>query len=431
MGKTRVGHWRAGLLGGLVATFLGMSAASAQEYIQDLVSRDEGREFGRVVDMVRRFERADRSDGLPLGSFRIQPSVSAGMAYDDNIFASSRRTGDGIGIGRVAANVASQWNRHRLDFFGNLEGGAYINNSDQNYWLARTGVSGRLDVTSELNFDANVFYGRLIEPRDSPDGVDGLEPTVFQIFVANPGVTWTPGRFLFGGRANFVRVRYNNVPGVNGTIDTEDRDFDEWSGEGRVGYNYLATEQVYLRVRYANRNYVLPVAFDGFQRGQRNYQALAGATFDLGGLIAGEARLGYERYNFDDVRLEGVNAPIGDLTLVWNPTRDTTVTGFVGYAFVPSFVSGSPGFHRTRATLRVAHDFTARFLALGRVLFEDRNYVEASRAEQLFGIDLGVIYRLDRGLFIEGQYLFRTQDGQDGGTGYTRNIVLIQARKVF
>lgn len=431
MGKSRKLALRAGLLSGLVAALLGISPASSQEYIQDLLSRDEGREYGRVVDIVRRFERVDRTDGLPLGSFRVQPSASAGMAYDDNIFASSRRTGDGIGIGRVGTTVASQWSRHRLELTGNLEGGAYISNSDQNYWLARTGASGRLDVTSELNFDANVFYGRLIEPRDSPDGVSGIEPTVFQIFVANPGVTWTPGRFLFGGRAGFVRIRYNDVPGLTGTIDTEDRDFDEWSGEGRVGYNYLASEQVYVRVRYANRNYVLPVAFDGFARGQRSYSALMGATFDLGGLMAGEARLGYERYNFDDARLGSVDAPIGDITLAWNPTRDTTVTGFVGYAFVPSFVAGSPGFHRTRTTLRVAHDFSASLLALGRVLFEDRNYSEASRSERLFGIDLGVIYRLDRGLFLEGQYLFRTQDGEDGGGSYTRNIVLIQARKVF
>src|SRR5262249_44449819 len=157
---------------------------------------------------------------------------------------------------------------------GNLEGGAYINNSDQNYWLGRTGANGRLDITSELNADANVFYARLIEPRDSPDGVGGVTPTVFRILVAQPGITWTAGRFLFNGRFGYLRIRYDDVEGLNNTIiNTSDRDFDEYSGEGRVGYNYLATEQVYLRVRYANRNYVLPFAFDGFARGQRNYSA--------------------------------------------------------------------------------------------------------------------------------------------------------------
>jgi hypothetical protein len=424
--------WSAGLLGGLAVAIICGSAAQAQEYVQDLLARDEGREYGRVVDVVRRFERVDATNGLPLGAFRVQPTVSAGMAYDSNIFATSNRTGDGIGIGRAGATVASQWTRHSLQLTGNLEGGAYISNSDQNYWLARTGANGRLDITSELNMDANVFYARLIEPRDTPDGVNGVEPTVFHIFVAQPGITWTPGRFLFGGRFGYVRIRYDDVAGLNGTtINTSDRDFDEYSGEGRIGYNYLATEQVYLRIRYANRQYVQALGFDGFARDQRQYTALVGATFDLGGLIAGEVRAGYERYNFDDARLGSVNAPLTDLTLSWNPTRDTTVTGFVGYSFVPSFVAGSPGFNRLRTSVRVAHDFSASLLALGRVLYENRDYVDAGRAEHLFGIDLGLIYRLDRGLFLEGQYLFRTQDGENGGSGYTRNIFLVQARKVF
>src|SRR5256885_4617868 len=125
--------WSAGLLGGLAAAMICASAAQAQEYIQDLLARDEGREYGRVVDVVRRFERVDATNGLPLGAFRIQPTVSAGMAYDSNIFASSNHTGDGIGIGRAGATVASQWSRHSLELTGNLEGGAYISNGDQNY----------------------------------------------------------------------------------------------------------------------------------------------------------------------------------------------------------------------------------------------------------------------------------------------------------
>jgi hypothetical protein len=184
-------------------------------------------------------------------------------------------------------------------------------------------------------------------------------------------------------------------------------------------------------VRYANRQYVQSIGFDGFARDQRQYTALAGATFDLGGLVAGEARAGYERYTFDDRRLGTVNAPLTDLTLAWNPTRDTTVTGFVGYSFVPSFSANSPGFDRLRTSLRVAHDFSASLLALGRVLYEDRNYEQSARTEHLFGVDLGLIYRLDRGLFLEGQYLFRTQDGENGGSAFTRNILLVQARKVF
>lgn len=423
--------WASSILGIAMAATASGSALS-QEYIQDLLARDASREYGRVIDVVRRFERADRLEGRPMGAFRIQPSLSAGMAFDDNIFVSqSGRRSDGIGIGKAGMTATSTFLRHSLELFSNLEGGAYVRNSDQNYWLARTGANGRLDLTTDVSFDGQAFYGRLIEPRDSPDGVGGLKPTVFHVYVVSGGLNYSLGRFRFSGRGGFVRLRYEDVQGSTGIIDTGDRDFDEISGEGQVAYTYLANEQIYVRVRVGDRNYRLPVSFDGFERSSRSITALGGATFDLGGLIAGELRGGFQRYDIDDSRLGTVDSPIGDLTLSWNPTRDTTVTGVAGYDFVPSFADVSPGFRRMRASLRVAHDFSASVLALGRFIYEDRNYDRSTRREHLYGIDLGLIYRVDRGLFLEGQYLFRIQDGEGGSGGYRRNIVLLQARRVF
>jgi len=428
------GGWsrRAGLVFGLALGAAAAGDASAQEYVQDLLSRDAGREYGRVVDVVRRFERADRNEGAAVGAFRVQPTLSAGMAFDDNIFVSSSgRRSDGIGIGKAGLTANSQFSRHSLELFSNLEGGAYVRHSDQNYWLARSGANGRLDLTSDLTADAQVYYGRLIEPRDSPDGVGGLKPTVFHIYLASGGLNYVMGRFRYSARGGFLRLRYEDVQGLTGLIDTADREFDEVSGEGQISYNYLAAEQIYVRVRVGDRNYRLPVSFDGFERSSRSTLALGGATFDLGGLIAGEVRGGFQSWRFDDARLGTVDSAVADLTLSWNPTRDTTVTGFAGYDFVPSFADVSPGFRRIRSSLRVAHDFSASVLALGRFIYEDRDYDRSTRREHLFGVDLGVIYRVDRGLFLEGQYLFRYQEGDGGSSGYRRNIVLVQARRVF
>ena len=50
----------------------------------------------------------------------MRGTVSAGMAYDSNIFATQNRTSDGIGIGRAGATVSSQWSRHSLQLTGNL-----------------------------------------------------------------------------------------------------------------------------------------------------------------------------------------------------------------------------------------------------------------------------------------------------------------------
>jgi hypothetical protein len=248
-------------------TLVPVAPATAQEYLPNIVVRAQPRSFPRITDIVQRFERADGNPGIDVGPYRITPTVGAGMAYDDNIFVSnSGRRSDFIGIGQVDVNAESNFTRHALDFFGGLEGGAYVRSADQNFWIGRAGTSGRFDLSNGLQATASASAQRLVEPRDTPDGVGGLEPTVFRVYRGAGAISSTGGLIVtsFGGGAQ--RVEYEDVPGLNGLIRTREREYNDYFGEGRVGYRYQGPEQIYVRVRGSVRRLRQRIDNGGFRR---------------------------------------------------------------------------------------------------------------------------------------------------------------------
>jgi hypothetical protein len=156
-----------------------------------------------------------------------------------------------------------------------------------------------------------------------------------------------------------------------------------------------------------------------------------GATFDLRGVVAAELYAGVRRQNYFDARFTNVTRPLVELQLAANPWPTATVTGAVRYDFVDSFAGASPGYMRARVSVRLAQEVTRDLLAIGRLSFEDRQYLQSSRRERVFGADAGFIYRLDRNLYLEGQYLYRSGDSNQIGGDYGRNIVLFTVRRTF
>lgn len=407
--------------------------AVAQEYLPNIVVRAQPRGFPRIVDVVQRFERADGVPGITFGPYRVNPTFGAGIAADDNIFLARRgRRSDFIGFGQFDVNAESNFTRHALDFFGGAEGGAYVRSSDQNFWIGRVGTNGRLDLPQGFEATTQLVAMRLVEPRDTPDGVGGAEPTPFRVFRGAGTIASTAGLIVASVGGGAQRIEYDDVVGAGGTIiRTREREFQDYFGEGRVGFRYLGPEQIYARVRGNARRYRQPIDGVGFRRDSNLIDAVLGATFDLRGLVAAELFAGVRRQEFEDPRFGTVVRPLIDLALASNPWPTATVTGAVRYDFVDSFSGASPGYMRTRGSLRLAQEVTYDLLAVARVSYEDRRYIQSDRRDRVFGADAGLILRLDRNLYLEAQYLYRQGDSNQATGDYRRNIVLLTARRTF
>lgn len=157
-----------------------------------------------------------------------------------------------------------------------------------------------------------------------------------------------------------------------------------------------------------------------------------GGTADLGGLVFADVSVGFQEQSFDDARYGSPSSPVGKANLLWNPDRVTSVRLESSYEFVESFDSGgSPGYWRSLSTLRVAHEIAYDWLASARLLYQDRDFERTSRNDDIYGFDLGLSYRIDRGLFLDAEYRHREQESSTPNSDYERNLVLLQIRRTF
>lgn len=387
----------------------------------------------RGENVLNRFENADPPPDLHMGAFRVSPSAKAEARYDDNIFVDDRvREGDFIVNAGVGAKVRSDFVRHALDFYGDIDGSHYISNDSEDFWEGTLGTRGRLDIHRELKLSTDLWARRATDPRDSPDNVNGSEPSVYRLYHGSTTMhAGTTGPLVSRLELGAERVNYQPVPSPAGTIDTTERDRDEYYGEGQIGYQYLGPQQIYVRVRGSQRVYDQQFDNSGFQRDSVGVRAEAGITMDLGGLLFADLSAGFQRQDFEDARFGTVQRPVFGASLLWNPTGLTSVTAEARYDFIESFNNPSPGFWRTTYGIGVAHELRRDLVAIGKLSLTDRDYENLDRSDMVYGVDAGLRYRVDRGLFLEGEYRYRQQETNAADADYYRNIVFVRVRRVF
>src|SRR5262249_2308403 len=151
----------------------------------------------------------------------------------------------------------------------------YISHSDEDYWHGEVTGGGRLDVDRNDRLNLDLAARRLTDARDSPDGVNGKEPTVYKTYHSGLAYDHDGSILLPRVEVGVDRTVYDDVETSTGaTIDTGDRDRNEVYFDGRLGAQYLSpSEQVYVHVRGNDRNYDRSVDNAGRRRDSSGYRA--------------------------------------------------------------------------------------------------------------------------------------------------------------
>ncbi len=396
------------------------------------VTETDNRNAGRGEDVWDRFRDTLPPAGMRIGSFVAHPKVGAGLTMDDNIFASkTNKQSDLIGTLNVGGRIDSDLPQHKLGARANVDINRYLDHTSENNWRGEFGTSGTYDFNRDNHLGGDLSVRRAVEPRGDPDDLGAAEPTVYWAYRGAANYQNTTGPWVSRVETGIERLEYQDVMSSTGaTINAGDRDRNEPFVGGQIGYRYLGTQQVYFRGNANHRDYDRDVDSAGFTRESDGYRAEVGATADLGGLVFADVSVGYQEQSYDDARFGSQTSPVGRVNLLWNPDRVTSVRFESVYEWAESFDTNTPGYWRSLSTLRVAHDFGVDVLGFGRLVYQDRDFQGISREDQIYGVDLGMSYRIDRGLFLDAEYRYREQESSTN-SDYERNLVLLQIRRTF
>ncbi len=122
---------------------------------------------------------ADTELGIPLGSFRLYPTLDVRAGYDTNVFASSagQQTGSAYEAIRPSLDVRSDWNNHMLNFGGYGAFGFFNSAASQNYQNFGVNTDGRLDIYRDWYLTANAAFTGTTELLGTPDVAQTLSPS--------------------------------------------------------------------------------------------------------------------------------------------------------------------------------------------------------------------------------------------------------------
>jgi len=376
--------------------------------------------------------------GIPLGSFRLYPTLDVRAGYDTNVFASSagQQTGSAYEAISPSLQVRSDWNNHMLNFGGFGAFGFYNNATAQNYQNFGFNTDGRLDIYRDWNVTASAAFTGTTELLGTPDVAQSVSPSVVYAVPINVGMFQRFSRLFYQVNAGYTALRYSDFSQLNtNALSSGSRDRNEFTESLRAGYELRDGFDVWLQGGLNQRSYLQQVNIAGQQRDSNGWSAVAGSTLELSGVSKLEAFVGYSQQNYFSA---GVNtgAVIFGLSGTWNGYQPLVVRPFVirtinetVFTNYQDYVSTTIG---AEFTYTLGSDWQlnagATFSLLDYTPTPGTNAGAFAHTDDFYRVSLGALYSIRPEFQVGPLYEFSAGNGPDPNTSpnFTRHVIMLR-----
>lgn len=359
----------------------------------------------------------DAPRGIRLGAFTLTPELTFTTGWSDNTSRSA--AGEPGGFYRIAPDISltSGWSRHQLDV--SLRGSytGYPDNSDDDDLSGTAAASLRVDVSEATQVTGDLIYSLSREDDSSAE--------------ASSGTT-----YIHSGSASLAATREIGLVAatVSGQIDRTIYTDDDDTESGRDNTLYSAN----LRLGGNGGGVVSPFAqgslllrrFDETcsdslceKRDANGYEARAGVTIAAGPKVAGEVSGGWRIENIEDSRLDDLSGLIVNGSLVWSPSRLTTVSAGLGTSFSATDIDNASGSIIYSGDVRLAHAFSDRLVGETGLGYAYRTYEGVEIEERTFAGFGGMTFALTKNTALTANYTHRRFDTSQRGGDYNENAI--------
>lgn len=288
----------------------------------DLLSRNPDDVAGPEDTPVKTREHPGYEQiGIRAGPWMILPSVTGGVSYDNNVFATGvNKQGDLAATIKSSLAVQSLWERHGIDIQGDVRSTHYRRFSQLDQTDASLRVRGRIDLWHDAAILTSLRVAKQHEGVGSlTSPTAAVAPTPYDL--ASGDITyWQRFNRLaasVGARTDYYN--YGSTRSRDGTIINQDsRDGRVSVAHGRLDYALTPALGVFTALEVNQRDLrgtpTQSLASNG-------YRWLSGVNVRFGHLIWGEFGAGYASQRFHDPAIGTIAGPAFRGMLTWSPTR--------------------------------------------------------------------------------------------------------------
>jgi hypothetical protein len=388
--------------------------------------------------------------GIHAGSFLFYPSLELIGGYNTNPGAFPDGPGAWLYTVSPELQVQSQWSRHELK--ADLRGSYTGYDPDQTPTLSRPYFDGKVDGRIDVTRDTHVLLrGTAVVSTDNPSSPNlqaGLSTLpVFITYGGSGGVRQSFNRFELTAKGEVDRTAYQDSTLTDGTtVSNADRNYDQVGGTLRGSYETLPGVKPFVEVEADSRTHDTAVDSYGYARDSKGVTGLVGTTFDIKRTLTGEVAVGYTRRTYDDPRLAPLEGVVGDASLIWNADALNTVKLTVTSVASESTIPGVSGELSRDVNLQVDHAF--RRWLIGSLKFgmgwdvyqggevstttstvcdcvvTSSDSTAPDRVDKRYTVGVGVTYKVDRTLWLKGEFRQDWLRSNVSGVDYNASTLL-------
>ncbi len=348
------------------------------------------------------------AEGLPLGDFRLYPTLDLAAAGDDNVYRTDTDTAhDAFFVIAPNLDLKSDWTNNLVEVTAAVSHYQYVRNDKESHTDWNAGGRGRLDILRGTTADGEVDYVVTHEPRYSPDQPgNAAEPTEYSDVHAEGNLTHAIGELGFTLGGVFDRFDYDATPLLGGgLLSNNDRDEKKYLLKAKVFYELSEGYDVFVRGTYNSRAFDLHLDRNGFDRGSHGYDVDGGADFRLTDLVRGEAFLGYIEQSF--------HAPLPDVSgldfganLIWYADTLYTFHLSAAHKLTDTTISGASLSDDRVFEFGVDYELLRDLILQGDVDYTDSRFAGTGRDDALWGATLRAEYLMNRNMRAYVDYSF-------------------------
>jgi hypothetical protein len=371
--------------------------------------------------------------GVRAGSFLLLPSLDLSSGYNTSPQRSTGTPPSAFSVAAPELQVASDWERHSLtaDIAGSYTW--YAANDlvpSLNAPYLNSKIDGRVDVSHDTQI---LLENRVIISTDNP-GSPNLQAQLAQL-PPNQDVGETLGlvqqfnRLIITLKGTFDRATYDKSVLTDGTTSSnDDRNFDQYAGILRVGYEYDPGFKPFIEVQGDERIHDEQFDRNGLQRDSVGSSVKVGSAVNMFGSLTGEMAVGYMQRNYQDPTLPNVGGVIGDGSLIWQATALTTAKLTATSQIYETTLDGASGELSRDITLQVDHAFLTWLIGTWKAGFGNDNYVGSGLTDNRYFTSIGLTYKFNREWQIRSELREDWQTASQPGFSFTGTSVLLGVR---
>lgn len=362
--------------------------------------------------------------GIPLGSFRLFPSLVTGITYDDNVFADSDEedpVSDAFGFIEPAVTVTQAFEGLTFAANGSALIERYIDTTTEDTEQYGFGAEVGYEITRSQAIEGFVTYDRLKVARGDPEDPGDIEPDLQDLTRMGASYTYAFPRFF---------VRPNIEYEIRDAIANENvnQDRNRLTVGGRVGYSGVPRVVPFVQVRQRWTDFRREV--NGVSRDFDSLEGLVGAQLDLGGIVFGEIGIGVDHTTFDDPDRDDLTELAFRGAIEWNVTDLTSLRFGAERETEATTVEDADVRVRTTLDLAVEHELMRNVLIGGDVEFRQDDFEggETDRSDDRVTAGANVEYLLNRNFSVFARYQYTNRTSNEEERDFSRNEVLVGLR---